>query len=52
MEECPLCGGSVEVVDFGSYKGKTWYHYKCTECNYEESEEPDWDSMLGGHDDY
>lgn len=52
MEECPLCGSDVEVIDSGSYKGKVWYHYECTnpECQHEESEEPDWDSMPGGHD--
>ena len=52
MEECPLCGGNITIIDFGSYKGKIWYHYQCEECYYQESEEPDWDSMSGGHDDY
>ena len=47
-----MCGGTMEEVDRGIYKGFTWNKMKCTECNYEESDEPDWDSEPGGHDDY
>ena len=51
-DECTMCGGETEIIDSGSYNGSVWNHYRCTECGYEESEEPDWDSMPGGHDDY
>jgi hypothetical protein len=49
---CPQCDIEMEVVDSGSYKGHTWYDYQCPFCDYCYSEEPDWDSMSGGHDDY
>lgn len=49
---CPQCNIELEVVDCGVYKGKLWNEYECPECDYCFSEEPDWDSMPGGHDDY
>lgn len=52
MEDCTMCGGENEEVDFGFYKGFRWSHAKCTECEHEESTEPEYDSMFGGHDDY
>ena len=52
MDECTICDGTTEVVDKGMYKGYMWYHTKCKECGHEESTEPDYDSMPGGHDDY
>lgn len=30
--------------------GYDWTSYECTECGHIESDEPDWDSMKGGHD--
>lgn len=51
-EECLMCGGETECVDSGNYRGFTWHHYRCTECNYEESNEPDYDCEPGGYDDY
>lgn len=53
MEDgCTMCGSETEVVDFGTFKGFKWHHWKCTDCGHEESNEPDYDSMYGGHDDY
>lgn len=49
---CPQCDVEMEMVDFGSYNGKEWYQYECPFCDYCCSDEPDWDSMSGGHDDY
>lgn len=51
-DECTMCGSDVEVVDFGIYKGFKWFHTRCIICGYEESSEPDYDSMPGGYDDY
>jgi len=52
LDECPLCGGEMELFDSGMFKGFKWVHLKCIECKYEESDEPDYDSLPGGRDDY
>lgn len=40
---CPSCGSD-------EYEKVTDWRKRCIECNYEESNEPDWDSMRGGPD--
>ena len=50
--ECPICGGDMEEKDSGGYKGYIWNTVECIECGHIESDEPDWDSMPGGHDYY
>ena len=42
--ECPECGGEMEAVDY--------YLYVCPHCGEEIDDEPEWDSLPGGHDDY
>jgi rubrerythrin len=50
---CPVCGNDEMFVrDSGEYKGVEWLAWICDECGHEESDEPDWDSEPGGHDDY
>lgn len=47
---CQECGSDMEIHDSGMYKKFRWYAYRCPVCGYETSDEPDWDSMKGGHD--
>ena len=49
---CPKCGEEMEITDSGTYRHIDWDNAKCTSCGYEDINEPDWDSMAGGHDDY
>jgi DNA-directed RNA polymerase subunit M/transcription elongation factor TFIIS len=52
-DECPECGSSdIDIWEQGSYKGKEWTNYKCNDCDHRWGNEPDWDSMKGGHDNY
>ena len=48
MKNCKYCGGEMEPFEVGS----NWESYRCVKCGHIESNEPDWDSMKGGHDDY
>ena len=47
---CPECGSDLECIDEGTYKGIDWETLQCPECEYGESDEPDWDIMPGGKD--
>lgn len=48
---CPECGSECDVNEDG-IGGETWKEYICqnSECKYRLSNELDWDSQLGGHD--
>lgn len=55
--ECPKCmSDNTEIIgcDSDLVKGRvvTYNYYRCLNCEFEFSDEPDWDSMSGGHDDY
>ena len=50
--ECDSCGSSnIEHVTTVTYKRIDFNTYKCNDCGYVMSDEPDWDSLPGGHDD-
>lgn len=51
-EICPECGSEMEITDSGEYRNHDWENWKCFECGETIINEPDWDSMPGGHDDY
>lgn len=40
---CPCCGTKMETTDSGKYRGKEWFTFKCPECKYIYSEEPDYE---------
>jgi len=46
------CGEFLEKVDSGTYKGEAWSEWECPKCGERYTNEPDWDSMSGGVDDY
>lgn len=54
MHECPECDGELELFDCGKFKiydrCEQWEHWKCKNCDYEWSDEPDYDLMKGGID--
>lgn len=41
---CKECGGEMETIDSGTYKGTHWKTKKCTHCGNVESNEPEFDS--------
>ena len=49
--ECEECGSEMEPEE-ESHGNKTWTNYKCENpfCDNAISNEPDWDTMKGGHD--
>ncbi len=48
---CPECGCELDVEHDGS-GSHSWTNINCTFCDYGDTDEPNWDSMPGGHDDY
>lgn len=55
--DCPKCFSSDTVIidDSSELVGRrtvVFHYYECLECEFNFSDEPDWDSMPGGHDDY
>jgi hypothetical protein len=44
LPECEFCRCEMEEVDY--------LLYECKNCGHTYSNEPDYDSMPGGHDDY
>lgn len=50
--ECTDCGCEMIVTDSGRYKRFTWTEWTCTSCGNVTTDEPDYDSEPGGHDDY
>lgn len=53
LGECPECGCEIEIEE-DSHGKHQWENKKCInkECGYSEINEPDWDSLPGGHDYY
>lgn len=49
---CTKCNQLLEEFDKGAVEGITWYTYQCPKCNETYTDEPDWDSMPSGVDDY
>lgn len=51
LGSCPECGCGIhsELQEGDGFK---WYDKSCLNCDYATSDEPDWDSMPGGYDDY
>lgn len=49
---CTECNESLEEFDKGTFKNITWYTYKCTGCGEIYTDEPDYDSMPSGVDNY
>ena len=45
---CEECEVHMEWITGGD----KWNEYKCPVCGHVISDEPDWDSMSGGKDDY
>jgi hypothetical protein len=48
---CPWCGEEIEFEEMESW-GYCWIEADCKFCNYSFCNEPDWDCMPGGKDDY
>ena len=50
---CELCGCEMDGEEDGA-DGRVWTDWKCSNSNCEgaETNEPDWDCMPGGKDDY
>ena len=46
--ECPECGCSLDEVPESS-SGYEWVDIDCTNCDYADTNEPDWDIMPGGY---
>ena len=46
---CPECGKELYAEQEGDGK-HTWNEYYCPDCGLQSSDEPDWDSLKGGHD--
>lgn len=43
-EYCKDCGSDkLEIDDMGSFKGKQWVNYVCTECGSKIINEPDYE---------
>lgn len=40
--DCPMCGCDVEVEEEGAWN-QVWEIKSCTNCDYSETDEPDWD---------
>lgn len=40
---CPICHEPMKIIDSGSYRGIVWSEYKCYDCDYSFTEEPDYD---------
>ena len=51
LNDCQECGCEVEI-ESDSHGKYDWENKKCTHCDYADSNEPDWDTMPGGHDYY
>ena len=49
---CTECGSeNIEFICTVTYKRNDYSTYKCKDCGNVMSNEPDWDSLPGGHDD-
>ena len=51
-DECPECGEELYLFDWGRFRGLDWHSIKCKNCEWDYSNEPDYDSMPGGRDYY
>ena len=40
---CPICKEPMTIIDSGSFRGIVWNEYKCYDCDYSFTEEPDYD---------
>jgi C4-type Zn-finger protein len=45
LPTCEQCGGIMEVYDSGYLKNIVWMEYRCPECGFWYSEEPDYDQF-------
>lgn len=51
LNDCPECGCEVEEETDGGF-GYEWTEKNCTNCEWSESNEPDWDLMRKSRLDY
>ena len=49
---CIKCNEQLEEIDKGEFHNIMWHIYKCPKCGEIYSDEPDYDIMTGGIDDY
>lgn len=42
---CPNCDADMDVIGSGQFKGKGWTNWRCPECGYIDTNEPDWDEI-------
>ena len=52
LRECDCCGGEMYEGDKYFRIEDKYYCESCVDIGELEAEEPDWDSMPGGHDDF
>lgn len=48
LGDCPTCGCELETYEDGQGR-YVWLNTECTNCDYKDSNEPDWDTMRGGY---
>jgi hypothetical protein len=48
--DCPECGYEMDFTDEGKVGRYIWHERTCLNCGKVISNEPDWDTVSGGHD--
>jgi hypothetical protein len=49
-DDCPECGFDMEFIDGEDHGKYKWHERECLNCGKRVSNEPNWDSVPGGHD--
>jgi hypothetical protein len=49
-DDCPNCGFEMDFTDEGKVGRFIWHERTCLNCGKVVSNEPDWDTVPGGHD--
>ncbi len=48
LGDCPQCGCETTEEEQGAFD-RVWVETECSNCDYRDSNEPDWDTIRGGH---